>query len=205
MGRDLNWYVIPKNIEHDKTKKLCMDWEFQEDEEDVSNGIYAKATGKNPYREFENESIITYLKRKKEEVTIVSDIVYEYLWSGTYDKDWCPKCQMFAKGLFQSSLLIADAHVGHSYSNPYWMSKWSIKDLYMGSSGTPFVNLFRSDSNYREIDSDDVESALETIESLGKPLRKSDIDACEETMEVLAFLKKWTADENVIVIMDDEI
>lgn len=67
MGRDLSWYVVPKNIEHDKTKKLCLDYEFQGDEEDVKAEVYEKVTGESPlfdYKYNENETHKEYYERK---------------------------------------------------------------------------------------------------------------------------------------------
>ena len=57
---------------------------------------------------------------------------------------------------------------------------------------------------FREVSREDVLYAIESIKKLGTPLRNSDIQACEETTSVLNFLDKWTKNEDVYVIMDDE-
>lgn len=208
MGRDLNWYVIPRDIEHDPNKRICLNWEFQKDEDEVNSEIYEKVVGSDGEFELkrrDSETITEFFKRKQAHNDVVLKVVHDYVWSDDHKDEWCPKCDMFAKGLYESPLIVSDMHIGHSYSNQYWWSKWNIKDLYMGSSQTPFVNLFRNENTYREIEHEEVERAIEQMNELGTPLRTSDIEACDETMEVLEWLKIWTADEKYIVIMDDEI
>lgn len=210
MGRDLSWYVIPKNIEHDKTKKICLDYEFQGDKEDVEAEVYEKVTGESPlfdYTHLDGETTGEFFKRKKDFDDKICRITYEYIsdYDEKHKDEWCPKCQMFADGLYGASVVLAKTEIHHSYSSLYWRSKWNIKDMYLGSSDTEFVRLFRDDYYYREITADDVERAIEQIKDLGVPKRNSDIEACEETMSILSFLKKWTQQEDVIVIMEDEI
>jgi hypothetical protein len=207
MGRDLNWYVIPRDYKHDTSKQMCLNWEFQGDEEDVNNEIYEKATSESSqfdYMRVEGETHHEYFNRRDAFHAKVKDVVYDYKWEKSHKEEWCPTCLMFARGMYDNAMIIADEHIGHSYSNPCWSSAWNIKDLYLGSSHTSFVKLFRNDNMYREITQDDVEHAVKSIQELGKPLRNSDIETCEETMRVLEFLKKWTADPKVIVIMEDE-
>ena len=188
MGRSLNFYIVPKNIPHDTTKQLCFSWEFQDDEDVVDNAICHKL--------MQDNILDTATKNK-----LLHDNLYRY------DIDighWCPKCFMFANGLYSSPVLLASESCSHSYSNPIWNSKWNIKDLWLGSCNSPFVNLFRDDYLYREICSEDIRIAFETIAELGEPLRMSDKEACEETLRVLNFLREWTSNENVYVILEDE-
>lgn len=208
MGRDLNWYVIPRNIEHDKTKELCLDYEFQGDEEDVKCELFEKVTNESAlfdYSRLDGEDRSKYFKIKKEFEDKISDISYHYKYDEEHKIKWCPKCHMFATGLYDTLALVDTMHIGHSYSSLYWWSKWNIKDMYIGSSNTEFTNLFRNDIMYREITHNDVVSAINEIEELGTPLRNSDIEACQETMDVLNFLAKWTKDDNYRVIMEDEV
>lgn len=209
MGRALSWYIVPKNIEHNKTKNLCLDYEFQGDEEDVKAEVYEKVTGKSPlfdYKYNENETHKEYYERKTDFEYNVSNVAWDYLhdYDDKHKDEWCPKCHMFANGLYGASAVLAKTSIHHSYSSPYWRSRWSIKDMYLGSSDTEFVRLFRDDYYYREITTDDVERALEEVKHLGTPKRNSDIEACEETTSVLNFLKYWTEKDDVIVIMEDE-
>lgn len=210
MGRDLCWYVVPRNIEHDKTKKICLDYEFQGDEEDVKYEVYEKVTGKSPlfdYKHLDGESTKEYYARKNDFENNVGKIAFEYIndWDNKHKNEWCPKCQMFASGLYDASVVLAKTSIHHSYSSLYWSSRWNIKDKYLGSSDTEFVRLFRDDYYYREVSAYDVERAIEQIQELGTPKRNSDIEACEETTSVLSFLKYWTEKDDVIVIIEDEI
>lgn len=42
MGRSLAWYILPKTIEHDATKQLCLDlkYEPEKDSRNVRRDIY---------------------------------------------------------------------------------------------------------------------------------------------------------------------
>lgn len=207
MGRDLHWYVIPKNIEHQSYKHLCFHYEFQKDENEIEHDVYEKVTGSSSefdYKSLEGETHIDYLRRWKEHKNNFKRTVWDCIHNDNGEHDWCEKCHMFVAGIHNNPLVIACEHIGHSYSSPYWSSKWNIKDMYIGSSNTEFVGLFNPDILYREIDNDDVSNAMEQISDLGEPLRTSDKDACEETMRVLNFLDKWTKCDDVIVIVEDE-
>jgi hypothetical protein len=207
MGRDLNWYVIPRNIEHDTSKPLCLGWEFQKDEEEVRADIYEKVTGKSAdfdYVQHEGESSTDYWKRKTKHNEEVQRIPGDYIWGDEKKNDWCPKCMMFARGFFENPIVVHSYDIHHSYSNPCWGSDWNIKGLYIGSSSGDFARLFRNDCMYREIDNNDVKRAKEWINQLGEPRRTSDKESHEETMDVLSFLEKWTTDGQYRVIMDDE-
>ena len=111
MGRDLSWYIIPSNIKHDHSKRLCMNYECEPEEFDVERDIYEK-----------------------------------------------------------------------------------IK----------IDNKFSDRKNYREISSKDIDCAFHEIESFGKPSQTYDIEAYDETMTILHFLRKYCKPEYRI-IMDDEI
>lgn len=207
MGRDLHWYVVPKDLQHDKTKQICLDYEFQGDEEDVKYELYEKITNESPlfnYERLDGESHKEYIKRKKDFDCNISSINYDYMYDDKNRDKWCPKCHMFAKGLYDCVALLDSENMHHSYSSLYWGSKWNIKDMYLGASDTEFLNLFRNDNMFREVSREDVLYAIESIKKLGTPLRNSDIQACEETTSVLNFLDKWTKNEDVYVIMDDE-
>lgn len=200
MGRDLCWYVLPVNIEHDTTKPMCLGWDFQHDEDDVKYEIYEKVCvmeGREP--DFNNVSMY---RRNSE----FNNIVYEYQYGDKSDDAsvWCPKCKMFANGIYDSSLVVDSCHVQHSYSNPIWNSDWNVKDLYLGSSMSAFVKRFCNHRLYREVTSDDVDAAYIKLERLGEPLRKSDKEAHNETLSVLEFLKRWTSQPDYVVIMHDE-
>ena len=111
---------------------------------------------------------------------------------------------MYVDGLYDNSLVIASNNISHSYSNPIWNSDWNIKDLYLGSGTTDFVRRFSKDHMYREISKRDIQNAIVYIEQLGNAIRKSDVEAKNETQEVLEFIQQYINDDNVIIIMEDE-
>lgn len=188
MGRSIDFYIVPKHISHDTSKKLCFSWEFQDDEHEMETDICWKLMPNT-------------ILDKATRCTLLLNNLYGYDIDTSH---WCPKCLMFANGLHSSPVLLASESCSHSYSNPIWNSKWNIKDLWLGSSNTSFVNLFRDEHLYREIFLDDVLDAFKTIEALGQPLRKSDKNACDETLRLLRFLREWTEKDDVHVILEDE-
>ena len=206
MGRSLDWYIVPRECAHDATKKFCFGWEFQDDEKVIEDQVLERVGASRDVWPQDFPSLDEYYKQRKVQQAEKNSLLYKYLWDydSEHNKDWCPKCKTFARGLYGSPIVLAHHHVNHSYSNPVWQSRWNLKDMYLGSE-SEYTRLFRDEKYYREIDSYDVEKALETIADLGKPFRKSDIETYNETMDVLDFCKKWTQDETVRVIMEDEI
>jgi hypothetical protein len=75
----------------------------------------------------------------------------------------------------------------------------------MGSSTTGFIRRFSKEHQYREIFENDVNIAFRIIRDMGIPIRSSDIEAKEETLKVLNFLKKYTGMNDVHIIISDEI
>jgi hypothetical protein len=206
MGRSLSWFIIPKNIEHDKTKKICIDLEYQPEDDDleikekVFKIVNPNVKDSPDYKDFPSnkEWFMAYNKRNKE----IKDSWYLI----TYHKNecWCPKCLMYINGLYGCQLLIDSMYISHSYSNSIWESDWNVKSLYMGSSTTDFVRRLKTDNLYREIFEDDIERCFSILESQGNTIRPSDIEAKEETLSVLKFLQKYVANNDVRVIISDE-
>lgn len=198
MGRDLSWYVLPRNINHDFTKPLCFNLEYEPEEGEINDMIFRKF---NP--DIDMSMTLTFDERMalKDKVQFTS---YDYLYDDDKNHKWCPKCKMFASGLHGSSLIIAEEHVGHSYSNPIWMSRWNVRGLYMGSSDTDFVHRFSSSRMYREINARELEATELRLQALGTPVRTSDKEALEETNNILTFIKNYINNEMYIVIMKYE-
>jgi hypothetical protein len=68
----ISFYCIPKNIEHDKSKIFCFDWNYEKDKNEINNDIYSRL----------------------EEKCMNSDFYGE--------KEWCYKCKMFKYGFDSS-------------------------------------------------------------------------------------------------------
>ena len=207
MGRDLYWYVLPRDVRHDATKQLCFNYEYQPDESEVISHVYERMTGKSSkfdYKDIEGESGKSFLQRMKDFENNVNSTTFDVMMNDKYKHHWCPKCYMFANCIFASSLVQEHIHIRHSSSSPYWKSSWNIQDLSIGTSNSQFISLFRNDNMYREVTKYHVQVAKGKLEELGDPLRTSDKEAYEETVKVIEFLEKWTEKDDVIVIMEDE-
>lgn len=207
MGRDLYWYVLLRDVHHDTAKKLCFNYEYQLDENEVISHVYERMTGtssKFDYKDIEGESGKSFLQRMKDFKNNVNSTTFDVMMNDSCKNYWCPKCSMFANGIFASSLVQQHIHIRHSYSSPYWTSSWNIQDFFIGTSNSQFVSLFRNENMYREVTKYHVQVAKGKLEELGEPLRTSDKEAYEETMKVIEFLDEWTEKDNVIVIMEDE-
>ena len=179
MGRDLVWYVLTNTWDHD-TSKLCFQWDYQPDAQDVLESILQNVDEINTPNE-----------------------AWSYMYALGTKNTMCPTCLTFARGLYGSPKIIKSEHVGHGYSNPIWSSEWNIRNLCSGSH-TPFVKRFRNDNMYSEITRNNVIYALEQLELLGQPRRTSDKEAYEESRRLLDFFIEWTSIPDVIVIFEDE-
>ena len=74
MGRDLSWYIIPSNIEHDHSKRLCMNYECEPEEFDVERDIYEKI-------KIDNDCNCNSIEYKSNAI------------------HWCPLCLMYVNGI----------------------------------------------------------------------------------------------------------
>lgn len=180
MGLDVQWLVLKRGVKHDATKDLCFAWERQEEDAEVMDKQVVDWVGKD------------------------CD-VYNVKHSDSHTRKWCPKCKLFYCGpaveYYNKSPIVLDRiDVHHSCSNPVVYSPWFVVDLWLGSDSTDYARKFRPTECYREVLIDDVEFAEKSIEHLGTPVTESDVEACSETLKVLAFLRKWCSDESAIVV-----
>jgi hypothetical protein len=76
--------------------------------------------------------------------------------------------------------------------------------LDLGSSTSVFLSRFSNEHMYREISSEDINRARNTILNLGKPYQDTDKKAKEETEMILKFLEKYIDSDDVIIIIQDE-
>lgn len=205
MGRDLCWYIIPRNIEHDTSKPVCMNLECEPEEDEVHELIYDHVNGKGAVESVLHDLSVDGVRKYNQLQKQMKDLSYDYRYRDENKDKWCSKCMMFMNGLYYCPLVIAKEHIGHSYGSPIWRSDWNIKDMYMGSSSTSFVRRFSKDKMYREISKNDIERAYDDIERLGEFFRTSDKEAKEETVMILDFLSKYMDDENVMIIFEDEV
>jgi hypothetical protein len=174
MGRCLNWFIISKQIEHDK-KLLCFDLEFELEDGEINDLINNKLN---------NQS-------------------YNYLYDKNYRDLWCPKCHLYSGVLYNSKAIIKHKEARHSYSNSIWNSDWNIQNFIYGDVTTDFIRRFDKNNLYSEIFKHDIDNAFESIKSEGTPIRRSDEEAYNESIEILTFLRDNIGDNRVI--MQNEI
>jgi hypothetical protein len=185
MGKSLRWYILPTTIEHDKTKQICIDLEFEPENDDFKI----------------KEKVYKIMNPESEDI---SYLPVAACWN-TDKKYWCPKCHMYAHGLYGSSLVIDEMSISHSYSNSIWNSDWNVRNLNMGCYKTDFVRRFNKNRMYREICKDNLESRMKyCFEEQGNPIRTSDVEAKDETLSVVNFLNKYLGDDRYRVIIHDE-
>lgn len=181
------WFIVPKVIEHDNTKPMCLELECEPKNDGVKVMIYEKINGK-----------VTITKNG-----CLCQVAQDYK-RGKKKEEWCPACHMYLEGLHDSSLVIADKEVSHSYFNPILDSRFDVQRLYLGSDKTEFARRFSRNRRYREISALDVERAFECIEQMGACVRRSDQDAKDEALRVLEFLKRFNDDDSVRMIIADD-
>lgn len=205
MGRNITFYILSTNIEHD-TSKICYDFEYEpekHDFDDWENTLHYYQRFHPEVNEINREDYPTLkefskaLCHRKEEQT--------KLWNSTMHTDlWCPKCKLYKYGIWCCDDIIDERSISHRYSNPIWDSEWNIHKCYLGSSKTNFVRRFGRDSMIREISEDDVNSEYKRIENMDEPIRPSDIEAKKETVGVLDFLQPYVKRDDVYVLIVDE-
>ena len=189
MGRSLRWHVLRGDIKHDASKHFCFDWEFQDDKDEVLEQVHdAMCSMKSD--DDRRASPLSYNEKQTEKWNSYIDATSE----DSVCK-WCPKCLMYAVGIYSASVQLDSFDISHSYSNPIWESEWNVRSFHMGSSDTDFVRRFRNDNMYREILPEDVRDLRRRLASLGTPMRKSDREACREAESLLSFLEKWMEGE----------
>ena len=145
MGRDIAWYQIKVNEEHEE-EKCCFGWEFEPEPDDRYIDYIEK---------MKKDDVTTpnapHLATRPNSEGVGSTPTFHYSNVGRQEmrkyfeeKDWCQKCQSFKDALFSSNWKVNDTSIRHSYSNPIWMSDWCIRRLLSGSSRTPFCRRFSS-------------------------------------------------------------
>jgi hypothetical protein len=193
MGRSLSWYVVKLPKEHDKTQPICLDLEFEPEKDDFDTKfrLYQIVCP-------EIVDVPENLAQYKE----MSKVWHTYKYN---KKDqWCQKCLFYNSGIYGSDCIIDSIDIHHSYSNKIWWSEWNVRDMYLGSDRTDLMRRFSSEHLYREVLDVDIMDAYQKLERLGDPIRKSDVEAKEETIQVLEFLKQYMDRDDVCLIMQDE-
>lgn len=202
MGRSLSWYIVSKNIEHDKSM-ICLDLEFEPPENDMELKEKFYKMVKFDSKELDTDDRFTRMFSSNMYFELCKEI--NGVWSFyEYNKKLCPKCMIYKNGFFHNKFVIDQMDVSHSYSNPIWWSEWCVYDLHFGSNNTNFIRRFSKKHLYYEVSEKDINYGFKKIDELGIPIHHSDIEAKNETMRVLNFLKKYSNRDDVYIIYQSE-
>ena len=202
MGRSLQFYVVNTNIQHDKSCKICLDLECQPEFDELISKLFEYSPIYHEYEEYTKEfdkAKDTYYKENNCNIFNKDECKYKI------NPDWCPRCHMFADGLYKSKAVLASIDFDHSYSNSIWKSDWHFYNMYPGKSHSDFCNRFNRDKMYREISHEDIKSLQYTLNTNGKAYRTPDLEAVEETEQVIKFCEKYLDQEDSIIIYSSEL
>ena len=200
MGRDLNFYVIPDVIQHETDKPLCLNLESST--ENIVYDLLDLYEGTIENRLFP----IHLLPTDVQKIDINNLEEWKFLMDKNHEQLWCSKCLMYKKSDLSLKYVIAKYNIGHSYSSPIWMSDWSIYKMYFPTKNTSFTRSFGPDSDYEEVNKDSIDYIEDKIIRLNKePQHFADVEAYEETNELVDFCRKWLDDDKVRIIYQREI
>lgn len=197
--RSYTWYLIPKEIKHNKIKPLCIDLECELDASDCIDRIVG-------YIRCNKEAFNVYASY---EINVLARNYY-YKGSGVPEYIWCEKCSFFMdspKDYYgkMNPLILEYYDQCHGYNNPYWQSPYfdCIKNL--GSSTMLFQN-----SNFQYVISDDITNAKDKLKKIGSPkkingqlLKPYDNYVYrDEVTHVLDILEKWTQNTDGAIFLE---
>jgi hypothetical protein len=183
MGRDLSFYAVNINIPHDKSAKICLDLEHDLTHEELQDELFRHLY---PEEDSNLNDYSIYIKK-------------------TSKVDWCNRCYMFARSLYEAKAVIASVDFRHSYSDPIWRSDWHFYNMHPGKRHSDFCNRFDSDKMYREIDQSDITDLKESLCKYGKAYRTPDLEAIEETQKVIKFCEEHIKNPEVTIIYASEV
>lgn len=140
---------------------------------------------------------------------VVTRVVSERMPQDEYEEydveKCCAKCLLFTGQFRENPLVIGSAHVGHSYSNPLWWSRWCIYNI-ICKTKTEFALHFPATPLLYEITLEDLKLTEGILEDLGLPTQESenDIAALDESIYVLQFIRSSLGIPNTRVLYKSE-
>lgn len=199
MGRSLALYAVQMS-DHEKDKKICMNWEYQREYDEILYELEDYLTNKD-------------VNCTSRECLYDKNYPYKYNVLDMYiNQDWCPKCALFTEGLTSNNPLVKKSiDFSHSYSNSIWKSKWHFYNMYPGDTNADFCNRFIGEK-YRQMyidkntySSNNPSYIKHMLETYGKPYCTVDREAYAETSEFISFCEEWLSKPDIIVIYETEL
>ena len=101
MGRSLSFYAVKANSTHQTGKRICLDWEYERDYQEVIDELY-----EHFHKDFNIQDYKTHSKAKQDFYN--NNQPYSTLKPPSYqtkfNPDWCERCAIFAEGLMTTIL-----------------------------------------------------------------------------------------------------
>ena len=170
MGKDVSFKCIDVNFPH-SDNRICMEWDYEPEKDDKYLQIIDKL---NP--EFQN-CMDRFFK---------TTIDYNLVWDAFKDQKICDRCTWFFQSGNKTPMLLGSCNIHHAYSNPVLSSDWFIDSFMYCEKAREYDQSYGG--CYR-VDLDDVKEIRERVDFLGKPIRVSDREAREETIEALDWVE----------------
>jgi hypothetical protein len=199
MGRDLSFHLVNPNIQHDTSRKICLNYEFQPTCDELKEQLHTFLYPNH------DESEYSSLKKAQDNCLVENKLnVYEKN-NIKPNADWCQRCHMFADGLHCSTANLTSISFQNSYSNPIWSSDWHFYNMHPGSSHSDFCNRFSQDKMYRQISRECIDNINFFLNDYGKAYRTDDLDALNETQRVIDFCERFIDEPDRIIIYSSEL
>lgn len=203
MGRSLSFYAVNTKIPHDISCKICLDLEYEPIRETLMEMLYKHL---NPdVEDAEDPEDAQELREKIKICWDTNSLINYKTCTLEINKDWCPRCHMFANGLYDNPAVIASKDFSHSYSNPIWHSDWHFYNMHPGKHHSDFCNRFDSDKMYREIEHSDIQGLKEDLIKYGRAYRAPDLEAIQETQQVIKFCEEHLENPEITIIYASEV
>lgn len=194
MGKDVYFVVIKNPLCHEPHGRICWGWNYEPDDEDKAIAIRNLAPA----------------------ITSNSNCTppFDYNIYDMHENIICPVCKWFYNPCTPNPEILIDSYnIYHKHSHPSCKSLFGILRL-MSTSPDPYLTIGTVgtiDNDYlheigpvKALNIGDVQKLENSIAVLGSPKRTSDKLAHAETVSVIAFLKKWTSNDQVKILYFDD-
>lgn len=198
MSRMVHFYVIPKQVWHDKTKTICIDLEQEIEEEECLKKIEQIVKLKKLYS-------FSDALRISERIAV--ELAAEHYISHLRSDEWCVKCSLFVHGAYGCNanvnsgvnpLVVEGYRINYSYDNSYWSSIFSFINFKVLYNTSYFLNKAPTETYEVRLGGE--------VEFLNMALNTFDVipddepDNIELTLHLFTTLKKYNNERYLIFV-----
>lgn len=162
--------------------------------------------GHEPENDDKYMQILDMMNRDSESSESFSNIDYGRVWDAFKAGQICDRCTWFFQGGDKSAMVLEKHHIHHANCNPVLRSDWFVdRFMWRGFTAREYDNSYAP--CYR-LFLEDIPKMHNDIESLEKPIRDSDKEAYEETMDTLSWIESMFTkckDKNIDVLYFGEV